>query len=152
MYVSRDQTVYIGKAGYLCEYDGYLDDTSVYYIKYYTGYMQFDGQSIASILKKISVTVIGGAGQLFNFKYAFDYSGYFQTESVTIQSNYISYYGVSMYNLPNVVYSTGIFTDIPTVQAGGAGKVMQFGFETTVNDSPVSIQRIDIYTKTGKIV
>ena len=152
MFVARDQTVYLGKAGFLCEYDTYLDDTASYIIKYYTGYMQFDGQSIASILKKIAVTVIGGAGQVFSFKYAFDYSGYFQTESVIIQSSFIAYYGVSLYNQPNSVYSTGIFTDIPSVQAGGAGKVMQFGFETIVNNNPVSIQRIDIYTKTGKIV
>jgi hypothetical protein len=152
MYVGRDQTVYLGKAGFLCEYDTYLDDVHPYYIKYYTGYLQFDGQMISTILKKIAVTVIGGAGQLFRFKYAFDYSGYFQTESVTLQSNYIAYYGVSLYNQPTSLYSTGIFTDIPTVQAGGAGKVLQFGFETTVNNSPVSIQRIDIYTKSGNIL
>ncbi len=152
MYVSRDQTVYLGKAGFLCEYDGYLDDTESYIIKYYTGYLQFDGQSISSILKKIAVTVIGGAGQQFFFRYAFDYSGYFQAQSVTIESAYIAYYGVSMYNEPTSLYSTGVFTATPTVQAGGAGKVLQFGFETTVNNAPVSIQRIDIYTKSGKIL
>jgi hypothetical protein len=57
-----------------------------------------------------------------------------------------------MYNDVNTFYSSGIFTDIPTVQAGGAGKILQFGFETVVSGSPVSIQRIDIYTKSGKIL
>ena len=150
MYVSRDQTVYLGKAGFLCKYDTYLDDNLPYFIKYYTGYLQFSGQSILSLLKKIAVTVVGGASQTFYFKYAFDYS-YFQTESVTINSSLIAYYGVSLYNQPSTLYSTGIFTDIPTVQAGGSGKVIQFGFETTVSESPVSIQRIDIYTKSGKM-
>jgi hypothetical protein len=152
MYVSRDQTLYLGKPGFLCTYGGYLDDTADYLMKYYTGYLHFDGSSMSSILKKIAVTVIGGSSQQISFKYAFDYSSNFRSETVYITTGNVSYYGVSMYNEPDSFYSTGIFTDIPSIQAGGAGKILQFGFETTVSGSPVSIQRIDIYTKSGKIL
>jgi hypothetical protein len=150
--VTRDQNIYLGKTGYLCEYTGYLDNASNYVMKYYTGYLQFDGAAMSSILKKIATTVIGGSAQPITFKYAFDYSSNFQSQTVNITTGYISYYGVSMYNDVNTFYSSGIFTDIPTVQAGGAGKILQFGFETVVSGSPVSIQRIDIYTKSGKIL
>lgn len=152
LFVSREQTIYLGKPGFLCTYGGYLDDTADYLMKYYTGYLYFDSTSMSSILKKIAVTVIGGSAQQISFKWAFDYSSNFQSETVYITTGNISYYGVAMYNEPNSFYSTGTFTDIPTVQAGGSGKIVQFGFETTVSGSPVSIQRIDIYTKSGKIL
>jgi hypothetical protein len=150
--ITKDNNLYFGRPGYLCEYTGYIDDTNSYVMKYYTGYLSFDGGSISSILKKMMVTLIGGSGQTVNFKYAFDYSTNFQTESAQIETGYIAYYGVSLYNQPTTVYSSGIFTDIASIQAGGAGKVAQFGFEATVNNAPLSIQRIDIFTKSGKIL
>lgn len=150
--VTREQDVLIGKPGFLCEYSGYLDHTSNYVLKYYTGYLAFNEGQISVILKKIATTVIGGQGQTINFKYAFDYSSNFRTQSATIETSYISYYGVSMYNEATSVYSTGIFSAIPRVNIGGAGKVLQIGFETVISGQEISIQRFDIYTKSGKIL
>ena len=46
--------------------------------------------------------------------------------------------------------SIGVGVNSINVPLGGSGKVVQFGVESTVDDTPVSIQKIDIYLKTGK--
>ncbi len=36
------------------------------------------------------------------------------------------------------------------LNAGGTGKVLQFGFETDIDDNAVSIQKVDVFVKGGK--
>ena len=38
-----------------------------------------------------------------------------------------------------------------SVNGGGSGQVLQFGFEAQINDKEVSIQKIDIFVKNGRI-
>jgi hypothetical protein len=37
------------------------------------------------------------------------------------------------------------------VQATGSGKIVQTGYESNINGSPLSIQRIEIQSKDGKM-
>jgi len=37
------------------------------------------------------------------------------------------------------------------VSASGSGKVVQTGYETTINGTQLSIQKIELLTKNGKI-
>jgi hypothetical protein len=38
-----------------------------------------------------------------------------------------------------------------TANASGAGKIVQTGYETTINNSSFSLQKIEIQAKDGKI-
>ena len=54
---------------------------------------------------------------------------------------------------PTVVaqYSDGVALQTLVVQASGSGKIVQTGYETNINGSALSIQRIEIQSKDGKM-
>ena len=150
MYESRDRKLYFGKAGVIGEYNGYLDDTATYRMAYYTTWMDFGNPIVTSILKKVMLAVIGSVNQVIVAKWAYDFSNtYFSQSSVIPGSVTPSEYGIAQYNIneysPGTSFATAIF------QGSSAGKVLQFGFEATVNGAAVSIQKIELFTKDGRL-
>jgi hypothetical protein len=83
-------------------------------------------------------------------KWDFDYLAAYRSETRVIQDQSIAEYGLGEYGLSQ--YSSGIVLDILTAQASGAGKVVQLGFEAEINGTQLSIQKVDILAKQGKIV
>jgi hypothetical protein len=59
----------------------------------------------------------------------------------------VAEYNIAEYNIGE--YGGSAF-DNRVINIGGAGKVIQLGFETTVNGKPFSLQKIDVFTKVGK--
>ena len=47
-------------------------------------------------------------------------------------------------------YSSGLALEEVKSNLGGSGSLIQLGFEATINQNPLSIQKIDIYVKAGK--
>jgi hypothetical protein len=43
-----------------------------------------------------------------------------------------------------------VFIENAKTAVGGAGKTIQIGFEAEVNGAPLSIQKLDVFVKTGK--
>jgi hypothetical protein len=60
----------------------------------------------------------------------------------------VAEYGVSEYGIAE--YSNGIALDNLKFNASGSGKVLQIGFESDINGSPLSVQKVDVAIKTGK--
>lgn len=147
--VKQDGTLLLGKAGYVGTYSGYLDNTSNYLLQYHTNHTDFGAPSVASILKTLLVTVVGGNGQALTFKWAYDFTGNFYSQNVNIPPNNIAYYGESDYNDSD--YSSGQVLSILKAYPTGSGKVVQTGYEAYINGSPLSIQKIEIFAKNGKI-
>lgn len=145
----QDGTLLLGKAGYVATYSTYLDNTSNYLLQYHTNHTDFGAPSVASILKTLLVTVIGGNGQNLTFKWSYDFTGQFYSQNVNIPANNIAYYGESEYN--NSDYSNGQVLAILKAYPTGSGKVVQTGYEAYINGSPLSIQKIEIWAKNGKI-
>jgi hypothetical protein len=146
----RDGTLYIGKEGYLATYSGYNDDTATYRFQYYTNNSDFGNPSATSILKKIRAVVIGGSNQYMTFKWAYDFSGNYYSESAPIPVQTIAYYGVSEYNT-TAEYSGGAVLHTLSVYPTGSGKIVQTGYEAEINVYPLSIQKLEIFAKEGKI-
>jgi hypothetical protein len=48
-------------------------------------------------------------------------------------------------------YSEGVALQTLSVNASGSGKIVQTGYESNINGSPLSIQRIEIQSKDGKV-
>jgi hypothetical protein len=147
----QDGTLLLGKAGYVGSYTGYLDNASNYQMQYHTNHTDFGTPSVTSILKSLLVTVIGGNGQSLTFKWAYDFTGNFYSQNVTIPTNTIAYYGESEYNY-GFDYSSGQALSVLKAYPTGAGKVVQIGFEAYINGSPLSIQKVEILAKNGKIL
>ena len=153
-YSRRNGDLLIGKNGYVGKYGTYLDHASTYRMQYFTNYSDLGDANITSILKKISVVVIGGSNQGFIIKWGYDFSGQYYSTTLQIPVSTVAQYGIAEYGdngVPVANYSTGIQLSTLVGQASGYGKVVQTGYEVQINGSPVSIQKIEIQAKNGKL-
>lgn len=147
----QDGTVLIGKEGYLTSYSGYLDDTASYRLQYYTNHTDLGTPSYISILKRLKVVVIGGNDQLITMKWGFDFLGNYQSTQVAIpEQSTTALYGVSEYN-STAEYTSGVSLQTITAYPTGSGKVVQTGYEADVNGTALSIQKLEIHAKQGKL-
>jgi hypothetical protein len=150
----RDGTVYIGKNGYIGLYNNYQDYQTAYRMLYYTNHADLGNQDQTSILKKLSIVVIGGSNQTVTFKWGFDFKTNYLSDNDTIPTQGESYYGIAEYGANATVvaqYSDGVALQTLSVSASGMGKVVQTGYETNINGTAFSIQKIEIQAKNGKI-
>ena len=146
--VTQDRQLYIGKAGYIGKYDGYEDDGAKYRMSYFTNYFDFGSATTNKILKRINVTAIGGSAQPIAVKWGYDYTRNYFSRGVTLQRVSVFEYGIGEYNI--ATYTNGIALDIANIPASGSGTVLQLGFESDIDGTPLSIQKIDFFLKTGK--
>lgn len=149
---TRDKSILIGKAGYIGKYTGYLDNGNFYRLQYFTNHTDLGAPSVTSVLKKLSVVVIGGSDQYVTLKWGYDFTGNYYSQNVKIPSQGVAYYGVNEYNTSTAVYSAGTSLQTLTAYPTGAGKVIQTGYEADINGAALSIQKIEIQAKNGKIV
>lgn len=150
----RNGDLLLGKTGYIGRYTGYLDDTNTYRMAYYTNHADLGDVSVTSIVKRISIVVIGGSDQIVTIKWGYDFSENYLSENVSIPAQGISEYGIAEYGangVPVAQYAGGIVIQTLTAQATGSGKVVQTGYEAEVNGYELSIQKIEILAKRGRI-
>lgn len=148
-YDSVNKELLLGKAGYIGKYSGYLDNTSTYTFQYFTNHTDLGAPSVTSILKKLSVVVIGGSNQYVTIKWGYDFNSNFYSQNVLIPNQGTSYYGVGEYGIAE--YSNGIALQTLVAHPTGSGKVIQTGYETTINGAALSIQKLEIQAKNGKL-
>lgn len=144
---TRNKDLLVGKAGYIGKYDGYKDNADSYTMKYYTNYFDFQAPTVVKLMKKVGITVIGGQGYNVTLKFGFDYSDILNSRQFALANAAIAEYNIAEYNIGE--YGGSAF-DNKIINIGGSGKVIQLGFETVVFNKPVSIQKLDVYVKTGK--
>ncbi len=145
----RNGDLYIGKNGYIGKYGGYLDNDTTYRFAYYTNNADLGNPNQISIVKSITAVVIGGSNQYLTIKWAFDYSGAYQSENIFIAPQGYYEYGIGEYAIAD--FTTGIPIKVLTSNASSAGKIVQTGYEATINGTQLSIQKIEIQAKEGKI-
>jgi hypothetical protein len=146
--VTQDRQLYIGKDGYIGKYNGYEDNGATYRMTYFTNYFNFDSDAQIKILKKINVTAIGGSAQPIAVKWGYDYTRNYFSRGITLNRVEVFEYGVAEYGL--ATYTNGIALDIARIPASGSGTVLQLGFESDIDGTPLSIQKIDFALKQGK--
>ena len=145
---SIDGILYMGQAGYIGEYDTYYDNASNYRMTYYTSWIDFGDPIRTSILKKINMTLFGVLNQPIVYKWGFDYSTGTGSQSVVLTGgSSIAEYGIAEYGIAE--YNRNLTIDSISMNASGTGKVIQIGMECQVAGFPISVQRVDIYTKDG---
>ena len=149
-YDNVNKELLLGKAGFIAEYTGYLDNASSYRFQYFTNHTDLGAPSVTSVLKKLSVVIIGGSDQYVTVKWGYDFSGNYYGQTVKIPSQSVDYYGISEYNIAQ--YSGGTSLQTLVAYPTGAGKVIQTGYEADINGAALSIQKLEIQAKNGKIV
>jgi hypothetical protein len=148
--VTNTKDLYIGKPGYIGKYFGHTDNGTNYRFSYYTNYFDFDAPTKEKIMKQIGFVAIGGSNQDVAVKWGFDYNENFFAFTKKLDTGSTYEYNIGEYNIAE--YSDGIVLDKFKIQAGGTGAVIQIGLEAEINGNPISIQRIDVYIKQGKII
>jgi hypothetical protein len=146
--VTQDRQLYLGKPGYIGKYDNYEDNGATYRMSYFTNYFDFGSATTNKILKRINVTAIGGSAQPIAVKWGYDYTRNYFSRGITLQRVEVWEYGTAEYNI--ATYTNGIALDIANIPASGSGTVLQLGFESDIDGTPLSIQKIDFFLKTGK--
>jgi hypothetical protein len=101
-------------------------------------------------MKRVSWTIIGGSLQEIVTKWGFDYSESYRSATEVLGQLDVSEYNIAEYNIDE--FSGGLVIARVNKQVGGSGTVVQIGLETEINQSPVSIQKMDVSTKIGKLV
>jgi len=151
----RNRDLLIGKTNTIGLYSGYYDDTESYRLRYASHYVDFGKPTTLKMVKQIAATILGGQGQDFIIKCGFDYE--LNSDSYPFelpQFGNSAEYGVSEYgdNADTIAeYTVGIVIDRVKSSVGGSGTVVQIGFEADVNGSELSVQKIDVFVKTGRM-
>ena len=148
----RDKSLLIGKSGYVGKYTGHQDNGVKYRMVYFTNHTDLGTPSVASVLKKLSVVVVGGSNQTLTLKWGYDFKENYYSQNTRIPAQGVAEFGLSEYNTVGVEYSDGVSLQTMTAYPTGAGKVIQTGYEADINGSALSIQKIEILAKNGKIV
>jgi hypothetical protein len=148
--VTAAKELYIGKPGYIGKYFGHSDNNTSYRLSYYTNYFDFDAPAQEKILKQIGMVIIGGSGQEIAIKWGFNYNENYFAVTKQLATGTAYEYNIGEYNIAE--FSDGIVLDRFKSHVGGKGPIMQVGLEAEINGNPLSLQRIDIYIKQGKIV
>ena len=144
----RNRDLFIGYPDSINKYSGYLDGTETYQMRFLSPYMDMQDSTQVKILKKVTATVIGGNGQAFIIKCGFDYIDSYDSYPFIVDAGVAAQYNIDEYNIAE--YSKGSLIDKVDASVGGAGNVIQLGFETEVNNTSFSVQKLDIFMKTGR--
>jgi len=156
----RDLTMYLGvrdadNDGIIAEYAGYLDGTSNYTLKYRSPWMDLgneqEGGNWFKIPKQATVTTVGGGSYQPTFAWAFDFerSEYTKTASV-ISSTTPAEYGVAEYGIGEYNASSRELAN-SKMQLSRYGHFMRIGVSIPITGKEISIQKIDLYMKRGRI-
>ena len=145
-------TLYMGKDTLgIVQYGGYQDAGNSYRMTYFSNEQDFGAPANEKFLKKMRITVIGGALSTAILKWGYDYEESYAQETFTFGSDTIAQFGVAEYNT-TAEYSAGITINRPSVNASGSGTTISFGVETIINNSNFSIQKIDILALIGRLL
>jgi len=146
----RNRDLLIGKENGIGLYGGYDDNNESYRLRYSSHYLDLGDPTTVKLLKQIKATVVGGSNQSFVIKAGFDYTNNSKSYPFRLETGAVFEYGITEYNIGS--YSVGIVLDTVKSSVGGSGNTIQIGFEADVNGDELSIQKLDIFLKTGRTI
>lgn len=145
----RNRDIMLGMVNGIGQYEGYSDNGARYRMKFFTNYLDFGAPTVLKMVKRIKATVLGGAEQAFVIKLGYDYIGSTFSFPFTVPDNGPYEYNIDEYE--DAQYTGGLAVEVINASGLGSGNVIQIGFESNVNGAPVSVQKIDLFVKTGKL-
>lgn len=150
--VSTEDELYFGKEGYVTRYFGYLDEGSTYQLSYESPWSRYDEEETLYILKKLRILFKTKGNAKSIVKWAMDYKIPFKTQNKLYTPNInISEYEIDEYNIAEYGGLSELIDEF-RVPASKQGRVVKIGVDLEVNGSEVSLKRITMYVKRGRIV
>ena len=152
VYDPTDRAMYLTQLNGIAEYIGYNDNTAAYTMSYFTNHFDLELPNTNKIIKRAAVTAIGSTGQSFSLKVGFDYTTSYFSFPFRLKETTVSEYGAGEYGAAGTEYSLGVALDRVDQSVAGAGSIVQIGIETTIDGAQLSVQKLDVYAKQGRII
>lgn len=162
-YDPTDRILYLAQTNGIAKYHGFTDNGEPYQMQYYTNHFDLDQPNAIKILKRVACTVIGSSKQQFAIRAGFEYTTNYFTFPFTTEEIKVSEYGIAEYGSNGLndpsdpdsgvsEYTGGISLDRLDSPVQGSGSIVQLGVEATINGAQLSVQKLSVYAKTGKIL
>ena len=152
IYDPTAKTMYMTEVNGLAEYSGFNDNTEPYTMSYFTNHFDLGVPNVNKLLKRAAVTAIGSTGQSFSLKIGFDYTTSYFSIPFSLKETTVSEYGIAEYNNAAAEYNLGVSLDRIDQSVSGSGSIVQIGIETTIDGAQLSVQKLDVYAKQGRII
>lgn len=146
---SIDKLMYIGKEGEVGTYSGYQDDGASYNLTHRTVWTDFasPGKKIPKVIK---ATILGGAGATATFQWGVDFSDLTDSCTLSVDNIAVSEWNVAEWGLDEFTGGDSTISNLRCPMSL-AGQHLSFGVTVSVNGNSVSIRKIDLYAKLGRM-
>jgi hypothetical protein len=134
----------------IAQYRGYQDDGAKYEMAYYSNFFDLDMPNVNKIIKKLSATTVGATGQTFALRVGYEYSPIYFSQTFTLEAGAVYEYGIAEYGIAE--FAGSVLINDQSAPSQGAGNIIQIGFTTDINGTAMSLQKISIYAKQGKVL
>ena len=149
-FLSLDSELLFAKPDGIAKYRGYQDNGEKYEMAYFSNYFDLEMPNTNKIVKKLAATTVGASGQVFALKVGYEYSPIFFSQTFTLEAGSVFEYGLAEYGLSE--YAGSVLINDQQSPAQGAGNIIQIGFTTDINGTAMSLQKLSIYAKQGKVL
>lgn len=146
----RDNTLLLGQVGYVGKYNGFSDNGEDYKFQYYTTYLDFGNPVVEKILKKLKMVIFGSSAESLTILTGTNYSTRYTRQSIPLTLFNIAEFGTAEFGTAE--FSAGEAIQNIGLNLQGKGSIVQFGFELNINGNKLSFQKLDVYSKTGKLI
>ena len=148
--LSLGSDLFFAQPNGIAEYRGYQDDGAKYEMAYYSNFFDLDMPNVNKIVKKLSATTVGATGQTFALKVGYEYSPIYFAQTFMLTAGTVYEYGAAEYGVAE--FAGSVLINDQSAPTQGAGNIIQIGFTTDINGTAMSLQKISIYAKQGKVL
>ena len=148
--LSKGSDLFFAQVDGIAKYTGYQDNGVKYEMAYFSNYFNLDMPNVNKIVKKLSATTVGATGQTFALKVGYEYSPVYFSQTFVLETGTVYEYGASEYGIAE--FSGSVLINEQSAPTQGAGNIIQIGFTTDINGAAMSLQKISIYAKHGKVI
>ena len=149
-YLAAGLELYYAQPNGIAKYGGYQDNGIQYQMSYYSSFFDLGLPNVNKIVKKMTATTVGATGQDFSLKIGYEYSPIFYSFPFTLESGLIYEYGVAEYDLAE--FAGSVLINEQQSSGSGAGNILQVGFTAEINGAGLSLQKLSIFAKQGKVL
>jgi len=151
--LSLGSELYFAQPNGVAKYSSYQDNGVKYGMTYYSNFFDLDMPNVNKIVKRLTATTVGVTGQEFTLKIGYEYSPIYFTQTFTLDTGTVFEYGAGVASEYNIAeYSGSMLINEHVSATRGAGNIIQVGFTTDIDGGAMSLQKLSIYAKQGKVL
>lgn len=149
--VTQDDRLLLGSSLGVSEYTGYTDNGFLYVCRYHSNPLSFGDPSRIKFLKKITPTIIGGAGSTCTVGWSYDFSTSRSASSINIpELPDTAEFGVDEFNTDALYTNPLDLITTKRVNATGSGNLLKIIVDSAVRGNAFSLQEINIQVLIGR--